>query len=90
MGGDILCGAYLVWQVNPSWAHDSLQNFIYVENASLAHFCYERHLIKKVRGSPNPDIGGQAFSIVDAGLPLTCGDVYTILITLTDLAHVHP
>jgi hypothetical protein len=89
-GGDILCGAYLVRQVNPSWAHDSLQNFIYVENASLAHFCYERRLIEKARGSPNPDIGGQAFGIVDAGPPLTCGDVYTVLTTLTGGRTVFP
>ena len=89
-GGDILCGAYLARQVNPSWAHDSLQNFIYVENASLAHFCYERRLIEKAQGSPNPDIGGQAFGIVDAGPPLTCGDVYTVLTTLTDGRTVFP
>jgi nucleoside-diphosphate-sugar epimerase len=83
-GGDILCGAYLARQVNPSWAQDILQNFIYVENASLAHFCYEQRLIEKAQGSTNPDIGGQAFVIVDAGPPLTYGDIYTVLTTLTD------
>jgi hypothetical protein len=34
---------------------------------SLAHLSYERCLIDKVRGSPDPDIGGQAFCIVDDG-----------------------
>jgi nucleoside-diphosphate-sugar epimerase len=90
-GGDILCGAYLARGVNPSWAQDILQNFIYVENASLAHFCYEQRLIEKARGSsPNPDVGGQAFGIVDAGPPLTYGDVYTVLTTLTDGQTVFP
>jgi hypothetical protein len=93
-GGDILCGAYLARQVNPSWAHDILQNFVYVENATLAHFCYERRLIERARHgggrSPNPDIGGQTFSIVDAGPPVTYGDVYTVLSTLTDGRTVFP
>lgn len=89
-GGDILCGAYLARQVNPSWAHDILQNFIYVENAALAHFCFEQRLIEKARGSPNPDIGGQTFGIVDDGPPVTYGDVYTVLTTLTDGRTVFP
>jgi nucleoside-diphosphate-sugar epimerase len=89
-GGDILCGAYLARKVNPSWTQDILQNFIYVENASLAHFCYERRLIENARGSPNPDVGGQAFCIVDAGPPVTYGDVYTTLTTLTDGQTVFP
>jgi nucleoside-diphosphate-sugar epimerase len=89
-GGDILCGAYLARRVNPSWAQDILHNFIYVENASLAHFCYEQRLIDKARGSPNPDVGGQAFGIVDAGPPVTYGDVYTVLTTLTDGQTVFP
>ena len=89
-GGDILCGSYLARQVNPSWIQDILHNFIYVENASLAHFCYEQRLIEKARGSPNPDVGGQAFGIVDAGPPVTYGDVYTVLTTLTDGRTVFP
>ena len=89
-GGDILCGAYLARRVNPSWTQDILQNFIYVENASLAHFCYEQRLIDKARGSPNPDLGGQAFGIVDAGPPVTYRDVYTVLTTLTDGQTVFP
>ncbi|KAH9000771.1 NAD-P-binding protein [Lactarius hatsudake] len=89
-GGDILCGAYLARQVNPSWAQDVLQNFIYVENASLAHFCYERRLIETARGSPHPDLGGQAFCVVDDGPPVTYGDVYTVLATLTDGRTVFP
>ena len=89
-GGDILCGAYLARRVNPSWIQDILQNFIYVENASLAHFCYEQRLIEMARGLPNPDIGGQAFGIVDAGPPVTYGDVYTVLTTLTDGQTVFP
>ena len=89
-GGDILCGAYLARQVNPSWAQDVLHNFIYVENASLAHLCYERRLIDRGLGSTNPDIGGQAFCVVDDGPPVTYGDVYTVLSTLTDGRTVFP
>jgi len=90
MGGDLLCGAYLARQVNPSWIQDILQNFIYVENASLAHFCYEQRLIEQQRGSTNPDVGGQAFGIVDSGPPRTYGDVYTVLTTLTGERTVFP
>ena len=89
-GGDMMCGAYLARGFNPSWIHNVLQNFIYVENASLAHFCYERRLIDKARGSPNPDLGGQAFCIVDAGPPVTYGDAYTVLTTLTGGQTVFP
>ena len=83
-GGDLMCGSYLARGKNPSWAQHVLHNFIYVENASLAHLCYERRLIDKARGSSNPDIGGQAFCIVDDGPPVTYSDVYTVLTTLTD------
>ncbi|KAI0322971.1 3-beta hydroxysteroid dehydrogenase/isomerase family-domain-containing protein [Amylostereum chailletii] len=83
-GGDILCGAYLVRQVNPTWISNILQNFVYVENASLAHLCYERCLLDTLSGSSNPDLGGQAFCVTDAGPPITYGDVYLTLNTLTD------
>ncbi|THH15245.1 hypothetical protein EW146_g5202 [Bondarzewia mesenterica] len=89
-GGDILCGSYLVRQVNPTWIGNILQNFVYVENGSLAHLCYERRLIDIVQGASNPDIGGQAFCITDAGPPVTYGDVYTTLNTLTDGLTVFP
>ncbi|KAI0047713.1 NAD-P-binding protein [Auriscalpium vulgare] len=83
-GGDILAGAYLVRQTNPTWIGNILHNFIYVENASLAHLLYERRLLDTLQGSSNPDIGGQAFAVCDAGAPVTYGDVYTTLSTLTD------
>ncbi|KAH8110324.1 NAD-binding protein [Phellopilus nigrolimitatus] len=87
-GGDVLCGAALVRELNPTWIAGSMQNFIYVENASLAHLCYEQRLIALQRspatGFPKqPDIGGQAFCIADAGPPPTYGDVYHALSTLT-------
>lgn len=81
-GGDMLCGAYLVRKQNPTWIPNILHSFIYVENCALAHLCYEQRLIELERGSSNPDIGGQAFTVTDAELPLTYGDVYTALNTL--------
>ena len=81
-GGDLMCGAYLVRKHNPTWVPNILQSFTYVENGALAHLCYEQRLIELERGSPNPDIGGQAFTVTDAGPPLTYGDVYTALSTL--------
>ncbi|KAJ6631058.1 3-beta hydroxysteroid dehydrogenase/isomerase family-domain-containing protein [Mycena sp. CBHHK59/15] len=83
-GGDMLCGAYLVRKVNPSWIDYSVQNFIYVENAAVAHLLYEQRLIELSEGSKNPDIGGQAFAVADPGPPPTYGDVYLALSTLTD------
>ncbi|KAF9226322.1 NAD(P)-binding protein [Gyrodon lividus] len=81
-GGDILCGAYLVRKDNPTWIGHILQSFGYVENCALAHLCYEQRLIELERGTSNPDIGGQAFTITDSGPPATYGDVYTALSTL--------
>ncbi|KAA1473011.1 NAD-P-binding protein [Dentipellis sp. KUC8613] len=93
-GGDILCGSYLVRQVNPTWIGSILQNFIYVENCSLAHLCYEARLLETMhsQGSPhpNPNLGGDAFCVTDAGPPVTYGDVYTTLHTLTDGLTVFP
>ncbi|EGO03594.1 hypothetical protein SERLA73DRAFT_175136 [Serpula lacrymans var. lacrymans S7.3] len=82
-GGDILCGAYLVRRDNPTWVNHILQSFSYVENCSQAHLCYERRLIDLHQGSSNPDIGGQAFTITDTGPPVTFGDCYTALTTLS-------
>ncbi|KAJ7695403.1 hypothetical protein B0H17DRAFT_1158898 [Mycena rosella] len=83
-GGDMLCGAYLVRKVNPSWIGASVQNFIYVENAAVAHLLYEQRLIDLSNGSTNPDIGGQAFVVADPGPPPTYNDVYTALSTLEE------
>ncbi|KAF8122689.1 hypothetical protein EV363DRAFT_1553548 [Boletus edulis] len=81
-GGDMACEAYLVRKHNPTWIPNILQSFIYVENCALAHLCYEQRLIELERGSSNPDIGGQAFVVTDAGPPITYGDLYTALNTL--------
>lgn len=85
-GGDVLCGAYLVRRNNPSWIHHVVQNFIYVENCSLAHLCYEARLVEfgnPTGGPQNPDIGGSAFTIADPNPPPSYGDVYNALSTLT-------
>ncbi|KLO17650.1 NAD-P-binding protein [Schizopora paradoxa] len=84
-GGDVLCGAYLVRRNNPSWIHHVVQNFIYVENCSLAHLCYEARLVES--GSPTsqyPDIGGSAFTVTDSNPPPSYGDVYKALNLMTD------
>ncbi|KAJ7164996.1 3-beta hydroxysteroid dehydrogenase/isomerase family-domain-containing protein [Mycena filopes] len=83
-GGDMLCGAYLVRKVNPSWMNSVVQNFVYVENAAVAHLLYEQRLIELSGGSQNPDVGGQSFVISDPGPPPTYGDVYLVLSTLSD------
>ncbi|KAF8156795.1 NAD-P-binding protein [Crassisporium funariophilum] len=82
--GDILCGAYLVRVVNPSWVATTVQSFSYVENCAIAHLCYEQRLVELLAGGTNPDIGGQAFCITDPGPTPTYGDVYTTLETLSE------
>ncbi|TDL24654.1 NAD-P-binding protein [Rickenella mellea] len=86
-GGDVLCGAYIVRKTNPTWIPNILQNFIYVENCSLAHLCYEARLAA-LSNQPHtnrtlPDIGGQAFCVADPNPPVTYGDVYHTLNVLT-------
>ncbi|KAF9069436.1 hypothetical protein BDP27DRAFT_1293737 [Rhodocollybia butyracea] len=83
-GGDMLCGAYLVRETNPSWIYNIVSHFVYVENCALAHLCYEQRLIELENGSSNPDIGGQVFTITDPGTPPTYGDVYLTLETLSN------
>jgi nucleoside-diphosphate-sugar epimerase len=82
--GDMLCGAYLVRQTNPTWIANTVQSFCYVENCALAHLCYEQCLIDTLAGGKNPDIGGQAFVIADPGATPTYGDVYLTLETLSN------
>ncbi|KAJ3510229.1 hypothetical protein NLJ89_g4800 [Agrocybe chaxingu] len=81
--GDMLCGAYLVRQHNPTWIEPVVQSFVYVENCVVAHLLYEARLLEPAN-SPNPDIGGQAFCVADPGPTPTYGDVYKTLETLTD------
>ncbi|KAG6821113.1 hypothetical protein H0H93_006452 [Arthromyces matolae] len=82
--GDMLCGAYLVRETNPTWINNIMQSFCYVENCALAHLLYEQRLIELQDGGSNPDIGGQAFVVADPGPVPTYGDVYKMLETLTD------
>ncbi|TFK99998.1 NAD-P-binding protein [Pterulicium gracile] len=88
-GGDMLCGAALVRRNNPTWIPDIVHNFLYVENGSLAHLCFEAKLIHAA-ASPSPsippqeDLSGRAYCICDVGPPPTYGDVYRLLSTLTD------
>jgi hypothetical protein len=68
----------------PTWIKRTVQNFIYVENCTLAHLLYEQRLIELSEGGKNPDIGGQAFVVRDPGPPSTYGDLYASLVTLMD------
>ncbi|KAI0659337.1 NAD-P-binding protein [Cubamyces menziesii] len=74
-GGDLLVAAYLHRKSNMTWIGNTIQSFIYVENCSVAHLAYEQRLIELERGSTNPDVGGQAFCVADAGPPPTYGDI---------------
>ncbi|KAG2033949.1 3-beta hydroxysteroid dehydrogenase/isomerase family-domain-containing protein [Suillus americanus] len=92
-GGDLICGAYLVRKYNPTWVANIMQSFVYVENCALAHLCYEARLLETARGGPNPNLGGQAFTITDTGPPVTYSDVYIGLTTLapeTTFTHMSP
>ncbi|KAK2465607.1 hypothetical protein APHAL10511_002499 [Amanita phalloides] len=83
--GDMLCHAYLRRTTNITWAANTLQSFVYVENVACAHLLYEQRLIDLASPAhTNPDIGGQAFVITDPGPPITFGDLYTVLETLTE------
>ena len=82
--GDCLCGATLVRRINPTWNQNIIQNFLYVENCSIAHLCYEARLneiaahadLKSNTALTPIDIGGDAFVIADPNPPPTYGDVY--------------
>ena len=80
-GGDVLLGAALVREFNPTWIGNIVQNFVYVENASLAHLCYEERLLSS---SSADKVSGKAYCIADDGPPPTYGDVYHALSVLTE------
>jgi hypothetical protein len=85
-GGDINVGAYLVRKLNPTWVQNSIQSECYVENTSLAHLLYEQRLVELNRSHDStklPDIGGQAFMISDPNPPVSYGDIYEALTTLS-------
>lgn len=82
-GGDLLVGAYLVKKYNPTWLRNIMQSFANVENCSFAHLLFEQRLIELERGSANPDIGGNAFCVADAGQPPTYGDIHRALYVLS-------
>ncbi|KAI8986719.1 NAD-P-binding protein [Trametes punicea] len=83
---DLLIGAYFARKSNMTWIENILQSFIYVENCSLAHLCYEQRLIELERdgaAADRPDIGGQAFCVADAGPPTTFGEIYCAVTQLS-------
>ena len=85
MGGDQTVEFYLK---NPdtrmTWIPNIVQNFIGVENCSLAHLCYEQRLVELGHGGKNPDIGGRSFIVTDAGPPIAYGDCYRTIDVLTE------
>jgi len=83
-GGDLLIDRMLKDKIHPTWISTVLQSFVYVENCSLAHLCYEQRLIELEGGGSNPDIGGQAFCVTDAGPPCTYSDVYDAVTLLSN------
>ncbi|PCH44858.1 NAD(P)-binding protein [Wolfiporia cocos MD-104 SS10] len=83
-GGDILLGLYLITKTVPTWISPVIQSFIFVENCSLSHLCYEARLIEAQRGTAAVDVGGQAFNVADAGPAPTYGDAYRGLTRLTN------
>lgn len=61
-----------------------------MENVSIAHLLYEQRLIEltniptsPANAKPLPDIGGQAYMITDPNPPVSYGDIYEALTTLT-------
>ena len=85
VGGDQLVELYLK---NPdarvTWMSNIVQNFVAVENCSLAHLCYEQRLVELEHGGGNPDIGGRSFTVTDAGPPIAYGDCHRIVEVLTE------
>lgn len=67
----------------PIFIHDIFQNHCYVENAVLAHLCYEQRLIELAQGRSSSDVGGQGFMITDPGPPVLGLDWYTALDQMT-------
>ncbi|KAJ3515640.1 hypothetical protein NLJ89_g1642 [Agrocybe chaxingu] len=86
-GGDLMAGAYLKKGVNPSWIRPIIQSMAYVENVSYAHLVYEARLIEAQTApadAPIQKLGGDCFLITNTGDPISYGDLYFALNTLTD------
>lgn len=85
VGGDQLAEMYLR---NPdtraTWIPNIVHHFISVENCSLAHLFYEQRLVELEVGTKNPDIGGRAFIVTDAGPPIAYGDCCRVVEVLAE------
>jgi len=62
---------------NPSWIHNCVVNFVNAQNVSIGHLAYENALLK------DAELGGRAYCVTDPSSPITYGELYKTLITLT-------
>lgn len=66
-----------------SWAAPMIHSFSYVENVSYAHLLYEHRLLEAEAHPSRPILSGQSFCIADSGNPISYGDLYLALNTLS-------
>lgn len=77
-----------------SWTTSVIQNFVNAENVSIAHLLYEQRLISPAISDKDKtskvDIGGQSFVVTDPNPPITFGDMYLLLSTVTKTPTTFP
>ncbi|KAF9774769.1 hypothetical protein IL306_007199 [Fusarium sp. DS 682] len=74
-------GNLLARDVNQTWIPHTVQNFVHGANVAVAHLYHEAALAKE-----HCPQAGKPFVVTDVGPPITFGDVYTAVETLS----VHP
>ncbi|KAH6606425.1 hypothetical protein Trco_005578 [Trichoderma cornu-damae] len=72
---DNIAGRMLELKGFPSWVPANVQNWVHVQNVSLAHLLYEDALLGDHAGK----VAGRPFMVTDRGKPLRFQDIYRVL-----------
>ncbi|OCK83308.1 NAD(P)-binding protein [Lepidopterella palustris CBS 459.81] len=83
-GDDLTAGLFLKRGGSPTWMAHVFQNFVYVENISIAHLLYEQRLLELRTHKGRPDIGGQSYIVTDPNPAITFRDMHLCLETLAN------
>ncbi|KAF4336104.1 cholesterol dehydrogenase [Fusarium beomiforme] len=75
---DNVIGSLLAKEVNQTWIPHIVQNFVHGANVAVAHLYHEAALAKA-----HCPQAGKPFVVTDEGPPITFGDIYTAVETLS-------
>ncbi|KAI0391536.1 NAD(P)-binding protein [Xylariaceae sp. FL0594] len=79
---DNTVGDPLAREVMPTWVSHIVQSFVHAANVAVAHLHHEAALVQQDTSS-SPTHSGRPFIVTDPNPPITYGDIYLAIATLT-------